>query len=247
MNGSHVQGLFVSQRECVTFHRVASNGIQGIISPAGDEEESARIRVPFYLRGMYVSGLYFWQDEGSLLAAGASATQTSSASDAGPSKKRKRRRQQQQQQAEGPSHPALFHACKQPSFENICGSVYLAGMWPLELPPEFSLSPIFSHPDAASTAVTSVGGGGGRRKKKGCWFMGLHGREIFTVHGNLVLRKYGSGTSINFKVTIIINTAAQSLTYPCTLNLKISVLQGIKDAAMLNLHLTITSICPRFH
>jgi len=81
----------------------------------------------------------------------------------------------------------LFHPKKDPAFENICGSVYLSCMAPYDSLP----------PPADPTIFVR-----GRKKRgrvSGKWFASGDGHEIFTVHGNLVLKKGRYGTTVNFK------------------------------------------------
>lgn len=135
-------------------------------------------KVPFFLRDVQVEGLYFCPNNHEAKHMVRCKTHQP--------------RQHPSEQQEG----TWFHAYKEPSFENICGSVFL----PYLMPVEDGIPPL---QDARVLRRSSKGSKAKQRSKRKRGSSALNrkkGSEIFTVHGNLCLRKRTYGTSINFKV-----------------------------------------------
>jgi hypothetical protein len=117
------------------------------------------------------------------------------------------------QQQEQRSHPE-----KPPSFENMCGRLYIPLVHiprPEFLPPE-PRKDMFPAEEDSRLNISATVTGAGRS-------MPASMRKIYTTQGNLVLRKEGYGTSVNFKVCLL--TSANNISIftdkPDTLPLKI--------------------------
>jgi hypothetical protein len=96
------------------------------------------------------------------------------------------------QQQEQRSHPE-----KPPSFENMCGRLYIPLVHiprPEFLPPE-PRKDMFPAEEDSRLNISATVTGTGRS-------MPASMRKIYTTQGNLVLRKEGYGTSVNFKVCL---------------------------------------------
>jgi hypothetical protein len=185
-----------------TVMHLMQHGLEGVLAPcrsgkAGREEcESA---VPYFLKDLAVAGIYFQ----GLPAAAAAAQQ--------PQQPGKRKRALSQQQS---AQKQQFHPVKAPSFENICGSVFAGMMNPVSIPPLHyrrtndggnAMAVGIGSAAAAAGRGGAAGGSVQRRgRKKQPWFMAMRGTEIFTVHGNLVLKQRNCGTSIKFMVFFLV-------------------------------------------
>ena len=180
MDGRHaMQGMFISIPEDVdcSVQKLVREGLDGVVAPPCSSVCCGRGEIPFFLRDLTVRCLVFSPDTGKL-----------SARESG-------KRCRTPHTKHGSSSSNSFHPFKAPAFENICGSVYLPGLKPESLPPAVR----------QSQASCAVFGGSGAASVRGgrssSWFMSMNSTEVFTVHGNMVLRRQGNGTSLIFKVT----------------------------------------------
>ena len=160
---------------CMSMQNLAHQGMLDLVisgSTNGCAECNSRSRVPFFLRDMDVAGIYICPDADVFVK-----TQHASSTI---------------RMCEEDAEMTMFHPRKSPSFENICGSVYLSCMMPLQnLPPR---------PDERIFR-----GGKVLSRKRGGRSLLLQNKfatEIFTIHGNLVLKRSAYGTVVNFKVSV---------------------------------------------
>ena len=208
-----------SSSSCL-FHRYTTvmhlmrHGLEGVLAPCSpgdagkDECESA---VPFFLKDLAVAGIYI-NSHNHKLTGLSNAASASNQQQKQPMKRKRTPSSTAQQQSN--AQKQQFHPVKAPSFENICGSVFAGMMNPVSIPPihyrrtNDSGNAMAVGIGSAAAAAGRGGAAGGsvqrRGRKKQPWFMAMRGTEIFTVHGNLVLKKRNCGTSIKFMVLFFV-------------------------------------------
>jgi hypothetical protein len=181
----------------ITVMQLMRDGLEGMIAPIVQRERQGKKRhriecetsVPYFIKDLVVEGIYY---QGPSAAAGACNNSNSSSST--------RRKKRDHNNSFWSSSLKNYHPAKAPSFENICGSVFVGMMYPVSIPPpsqQQMLQMMQTHHQQTDHPQAK---GRRRGRKKQPWFMAVRGTEIFTVHGNLVLKKRCYGTSVKFMV-----------------------------------------------
>lgn len=195
-----LQGTFLNipEQSSATMIAMEEEGIMNVIQPPCSSSLGTT-KVPFFLRDTLVAGIYVCPPP-------PPPPLLQDAAHAAACKKRKKTAMATVA-ASGGRDDEMFHARKQPSFENICGCVFLPYMTlpPSMLPP--SPEPkIFTEGKASARKRSSGSSSAGRNKRlennpsSASSSLDGIGKDVFTVHGNLVLKKMGYGTLVNFKV-----------------------------------------------
>lgn len=198
-----------------TVMQLMRHGLDGVIAPMNNNtatkskdahsQRECESAVPFFVKDLAVDGIYYRHCHHHHHLGSKAGSSSSSAR-----KKSSRRKRTAEDLTPSlppllppPSHPTSrknhypFHPAKAPSFENICGSIYVGMMHPVSIPPLCHVASAAGRGGAAATSTKTR-----RGRKKQPWFMALRGTEVFTVHGNLVLKKRGYGTSVKFMVNV---------------------------------------------